>query len=60
MRDELDWWQQALYDLHHPKPPEPVCECGSLTAIEYARVGFLCHRGHRLPGQDLPPELTDL
>jgi hypothetical protein len=59
--DILAAWNQALYDVHHPKPPEPVCECGSVTAIENHGLalpgqpnGFYCHRGHRLPGQDMP------
>ena len=50
-----------LYDIHHPQPPRPVCECGSVTVIENhglafpgQRNGIYCRNGHRLPGQDMP------
>ena len=52
--------RDALHDIEYPKPPDPVCGCGSFTAIQHGGgVGFVCERGHRLPGQDLPRELTD-
>lgn len=59
--------QDALHDILHPKPLKPICECGSIAAIQNhlgltfpgKRTGIYCHRGHRLPGQDMPVTTTE-
>jgi hypothetical protein len=51
----LDAWNQALYDVRHPKPAKPVCDCGSTTAnVNVFGRGWYCGNRHRLPGQDMP------
>ena len=52
---------QAWDEICNPTPPRQICYCGSITLIENHGLalpgkpnGFYCHRGHRLPGQDMP------
>lgn len=46
--------EEAYVKLLHPEPPEPVCACGAITAIQHGGgFGFVCNNGHRLPGQDM-------
>jgi hypothetical protein len=50
----------AIHDAYEAivNPPAydgPACHCGSQQFIQHGGGrGFECHRGHRLPGQDLP------